>query len=441
MGIYFNNNPKIKIGYEYINEVYFGESKGLQDIQDQISLIRGKYKSNNKYFSKINSDADMQKLNRLFESFFGFETFSLVVEETSLYNAYTFPLSWAVGTGNAKDNIETTKTGFRFKKNKGLNAFVVVHAGLFLSDELSDREVLAVILHEIGHNFESSLDDICVFRSYFNKCFSFILLLTAPIHLLIGNGQAVASSSNQLRGWTNRTAEKIKRDNKGLNDIFHMVKGLTGIVTDIITNVNALQSLFVTVLNPIGVFIGSIYGNIMNTIQNPIMFIRQMFGGVRSERVADNFASMYGYGPDLSSALRKFDEEGYGISAYKAGKNIPIFGHLYDLYSVPITTILSLMDPHPNTAARMYDQFNYIRKELNKADIDPKMKKQLNKECHEIDMLLKDVYSNMDIEDTDFFSRAYSGLLLKICGGDPKVVFEPRLNDKFDKVANKTRIK
>ena len=50
MGIYFNQNrPTTKgFGYNIINEVYFGESDGLNKILEQLGVIRSKYKRSSK---------------------------------------------------------------------------------------------------------------------------------------------------------------------------------------------------------------------------------------------------------------------------------------------------------------------------------------------------------------------------------------------------------
>jgi len=436
MGIYYSA-PSQSI--RPVNEVYFGESKELTEITEQIGKVRAKYKYSSKYFSKANTDPDLLKLNRMFEEFFGFETFCIVLEETTQYNAYTFPVSSALGAKTGKDAIETTKHGFRFKKKCGLNLFMVVNAGVFFGNEFSDREVLAIMLHEIGHSFSASLHPTCTFASYVYKANNLAVLIMAPIHLLIGNSQAVFSSSNQLRGWANRTTKKIKEDNPEMNDMFHSLKGLSGIIMDAFTNIMVGSSIAVTIFNPIGSFISSVYSSAVALIKQPMRLFQTMFG-YKDEQIADNFATLYGYGSDLSTALQKMEEGGYGIGALKIAKQIPLIGHMYDLFSLPTNMLCSLMDPHPNTAGRMDSQLKYLKNEMKNQSMDPKMKKRVLEDIKKIERTIDETYHSAMSDDPDYFSKSYSAILLTLCGGDIRNVFDNPQNKRFDSIANKTKI-
>lgn len=422
-----------------VNEVYFGESKELNDITEQIGKIRAKYKYSSKYFSKVNTDPELLKLNRMFEEFFGFETFCIVLEETTQYNAYTFPVSSAIGAKTGKDAIETTKHGFRFKKKCGLNLFMVVNAGIFLGNVFSDREVLAIMLHEIGHSFSASLHPTCTFASYVYKANNLAVLIMAPIHLLIGNSQAVFSSSNAFRGWANRTAKKIKEDHPELNDMLHSIKGFAGIISDAFTNIVMGSSVAITILNPIGSFLSSVYNNIAGLFKNPMRLFQTIFG-YKDEQIADNFATLYGYGPDLSTAFQKMEEEGYGIGALKMTKKMPLIGHMYDLFSLPTNMLCSLMDPHPNTAGRMDSQLKYLKTEMRNQAMDPKMKKQILEDIKKIEETIDETYHSAMSDDPDYFSKSYSAILLTLCNGDVRNVFDNPPNKQIDRIANDTKI-
>lgn len=441
MGIYFDQNrPTTKgFGYNIINEVYFGESDGLNKILEQLGVIRSKYKRSSKYFSKINTDPEMIKLNRLFEDFFGFETFCVVITETSQYNAYTFPISGAVDTRSDASIIETTKTGFRFKKKCGINIFMVIYSGLFFDQSISDRECLAIMLHEIGHSFAAAMHPVCTLTSYIYKAQNLTVLLLSPIMILMGNSQAVFSSSNALRGWANRTAEKIKREHPEMNDMFHSLKGMSGIISDILTNAMVATSAMITIFNPIGALLNSVYSKVESLLTHPMEILQILFG-YKDEQVADNFATLYGYGPDLSSGLQKMQDEGFGIATLKGAQNMPIIGHLYDLFSLPINMICGLMDPHPETAGRINSQLKYLKNELKNQSMDPKMKKRVIKDIESIEKTINDTYKSVTVDDPMFFSKSYAALLLSICGGDIRNIFDKPENSRYDKLANKTRI-
>lgn len=65
--------------------------------------------------------------------------------------------------------------------------------------------------------------------------------------------------------------------------------------------------------------------------------------------------------------------------------NIPLITPLLGMLDAVIQFVVLIVDEHPATIVRVRDQANYLRKELKKADIDPKMVKEINKQIDEIE--------------------------------------------------------
>ena len=99
----------------------------------------------------------------------------------------------------------------------------------------------------------------------------------------------------------------------------------------------------------------------------------------RNERIADNFAAMYGYGSDLNSALYKINDSADAAKEEQAKKEvrIPIISSIYDLNMTAAYVLLSSIDEHPGDLQRCQDQVALVEREVEKQDLDPKMRKVL----------------------------------------------------------------
>ena len=145
MGIY--NAPNL------IQEVYFGKTNGINELQKQFSKFRGKFiNSTFKFSTKINIDPDLLKFNRMIENEFGFKTFSLYIINNIYYNAYTIPIGLTPGK-----SMTASETGFKFKGNR-YTTMVCMSTGILLDKKFTDEELFAILLHEIGHNFSQNID-------------------------------------------------------------------------------------------------------------------------------------------------------------------------------------------------------------------------------------------------------------------------------------------
>lgn len=139
-----------------INEIYFGKTKEIQAIEDAIDHFRQKYMGKyNPY--KVNIDPEIITINRMFENQFGFGTFAFQIVPDPQYNAYTCPISYrfdvnTYGIGN-KENLLADRSTFKFNKEMDYACTVNITTGLIFNPNFTTEEVMACILHEIGHNF------------------------------------------------------------------------------------------------------------------------------------------------------------------------------------------------------------------------------------------------------------------------------------------------
>ena len=413
---------------QILNELYIGKTP-IIPLQNQFSIIRNKIKGKS-FSNSINTDKDILKFNRMVEKLFGFNSFALNISPNQTINAYTFGTHTFRSKEEVRKMINSLKAsnnGFYHDASNGIvNGICTLNIGLINCDNISDAEIIACILHEIGHNFfEAVTDKDCVYSLVFN-----ILKILKDINIKINNN---ISSGKEM------TLDAIKSDVDDTIQFFDKF--------------GQLNNLFVKIKNNIF----SIPHAISNTARSAIKFVSSKFFresmednmkrtryGYTNEKFADSFAVMYGYGPELHSFLRKIEE--YYIKMYniKQTRNTVIvaFKVFKALLIDSILYTLNIMDPHPNDLARIKVSIEYLKRELAKESLDPKVKIQLLQQVEEMQKLIDDYINFPKDEDNIAIIRAYYRELYKRFGGDRreqdtdnKALFDT-IDKRFDEILN-----
>ena len=379
---------------QILNELYIGKTP-IIPLQNQFSIIRNKIKGKS-FSNSINTDKDILKFNRMVEKLFGFNSFALNISPDQTINAYTF----GTHTFRSKEEVrkmitslKASNNGFYHDASNGIvNGICTLNIGLINCDNISDDEIIACILHEIGHNFfEAVTDKDCVYSLVFN-----ILKILRDINIKINNN---ISSGKEM------TLDAIKSDVDDTIQFFDKF--------------GQLNNLFVKIKNNIF----SIPHAISSTARSAVM---------------------YGYGPELHSFLRKIEE--YYIKMYniKQTRNTVIvaFKVFKALLIDSILYTLNIMDPHPNDLARIKVSIEYLKRELAKESLDPKVKIQLLQQVEEMQKLIDDYINFPKDEDNIAIIRAYYRELYKRFGGDRreqdtdnKALFDT-IDKRFDEILN-----
>ena len=399
MGIFYNG---------VINEVYFGKTKELLEIEKLIGIIKEKY-SDKTYFSRINLMPEMQELNRKFENYFGFKVFSLHVQDTSVYNAMTIPIGCRndILTKDLLSNYVVNKDGYRFKKEAEFTCMVTIYSGIFLNSNFSPAETLAIILHEIGHNFSSIINNgIGCYQDAITYANFFILIFSNFSTL----GDYI-TNTNYMSKAMNDMVKVLAKKFPAIIVLFDSLSSVGGFIQTIGMNIS-------TFLDIITMGVAGVIGSIQRKLQQ---LLTLNFTAYTNEKIADNFASIYGYGAELTSALGKMETNKMGIVLSKNIDNIPIVGPLVNITQLPSYIITSAFDEHPIFIERCNDQIRILETELRKGNIDPKMKKEIEKNISEIEKTM-DEFTNTKkgIKDPILAKKLFWGKMLKLSDGDFK---------------------
>lgn len=416
------------MGLFTLKEAFVGKTHELLLAEQYIAQLREKYMvKNNGYYElakslgNINMDPLLRKIEECLEKEFGFTNVYIVVSLTvAEAQCITFPVHYNVAKyKEISEAFKNKNTGIKFDPKDDLAFIACITSSLLFFPAFSHAEVLAVLLHEIGHNFEAPLLD----NTFIPSCFKvygdvFIRNIMVSENMVDAiTGLAVTMifglSSNFM-------AEVSKKNtNKGVH---YVIDGLL-LVKDLLLNVLGKLSTGVVDfiwrdiigLNPVFLKSWSLTRAINLTIQRLCKLFKKeplkltyILSDKISEKTADRFAAYYGYGTELSTALMKLtDTRGSmyskymgGIDLQSAAREIPILGHYIGFCNFLTTEVFGIMtDPHPTSMERGKDMLMTLKKDLKRSDISPKMRKQLSAEVAKMEATYL-LYRDVSIEAT-----------------------------------------
>lgn len=445
-------NEEAKKSIELITEAYFGRTPEIEAIIKQIGIIREKAGVKigekaplfNKYNPAINTWPEMIKLNRLIEDCFGFDCAAISVDQNAQMNAYTFPISYSFDATffkNPKTMIISSKNGFKYKKEAKYCLWVNITSGLLLNSEITNEEITAVLLHEIGHNFSTAMDNsvggmILIRNIYY--IISYIIdaiIKLDPVKLGSGIGSIITNEN-----WYKRLSTKL---DEVTNDFF-IFRGFKVFRNVLLTILNACKTIANDVFDAIVSFnpILVLAGVLGSTAKWPDQIINTCLGGNKDEQFADSFPGMYGLGNEQATALAKMTTGNQGFALYEIVHNTPVIGHIANTIQFPIVFMASLFDAHPNLEQRFKFEIDLLENELAKTNLDPKMRVSIKRQLNEIKKDHEKYCSSKsakELGDPRIVQRTYEEWLANSMNGgarsnifDNKSIFT-KIDDTYDK--------
>ena len=430
MGLYMNINRQV------IQEVYFGKTPGIEKCFEQFCKFRDKYISSSvvRYNVSINNDPDLIQFNRCMEEEFGFGNYALYVANSNTVNAFTIPISGRWDIEKPKKLLVSSRTGFKYKKEANLACITCIYTGLLFREDFTNGEIFAMLLHEIGHNFQNALSkpvsDIGLVSTMISVIATILNILLNPssagqnISDLAQYGLLTNNTVMTAINKASATINKSKILSTGIG-AFMVVKGLA-------------KDIYHTMLGPLNDFMTIITApfaalGALSPINWP-----SLISGYGGEVLSDSFATIYGYGPELSSAFIKFDTtKGMGIGYYnEIVDRIPIVAHMRNLVMAPAELLHTMADEHPTNTGRIHNNIKALETELKKESLDPKMKKRITQDILDIKKSLnefEDSLHDVPMEHHKLFSGLIGMSMYKSCGGDIRNdIIEPMLSTSYE---------
>lgn len=395
-----------------INEAYFGKTEELLQAEKQLDIFRNKYMK--KYMAnKVNSDKDLLKFNRMIEDIFGFGCFTLHIYNVMAANAFTLPIDYRVDYMNNKKNlIVNTKTGFRFNKRYDYSCITGIYSALIFNPNFTTQEVMAILLHEIGHNFNSAINKPAAGLS---NVFGIFIFCT---NIIYGNMIDALENTNVYRKFMDKYERYLRENDEFPEAAYNQFMALVQFYK---------YSSFIVrlLLGPTNSVIG--VGMLIKFGLEKLLGLKV---GYISELSADNFATMYGYGSELSTAIAKLkDKEGVVTKNFD---KLPILTSLIRVCALPLMLLFGMVDPHPSNIHRIQEQINLLERELSKNDIDPKMRECIEndiKACKDVFFYVQDASQHLD--DPYLCEKIYNKLV-KGCTIRQKIIGGRLAKNRFD---------
>jgi hypothetical protein len=346
------------------------------ELKKQIKLIRDNYKTlrdraTSQDGSPILQKTDTTHLNksdfnvaieRQFKSLFGLKSFTLLWTYKGILNAYTMPKIVTLF-----DKGPDQKGMY---KNDKMHVTVVIDVSLIIYTDVDEKEVTALTLHEIGHNFYNSIFQTLMFvpMDIVRRIPFHDLSTIEKINRIITDAVSVSVYSGFGALYL-----KVKQAlSQSFNKVFPKVTSFFSLINELSLEMQQTARI----------------GSLMNIVQmiitrgkNPLSYISpRMLFGYNVEKFSDSMAADYGYGVDLAKALDKLTNP---------SETIQSDNWIYDLAEVPLYIIIHAIDEHPGNQNRIRTMLDRLRRSMNDPDLDPKLKKQLKGQIDEYEEYYK----------------------------------------------------
>lgn len=390
-----------------VDEAYIGKQPNLLAMEKCIDRIRKKYYE--KYdvldvvlLKNVEHDPDWARLVELIEEQFGFYSVTLTLYELqptgmgSMPNACTMPLHIdPIYMAKLRSNLKVDSKHIRYDKKAKFCTLITVNPKLMFSKELTSAEILAIILHEIGHNFEVATLTATLPFHYIH------LLALWSQTLAYGNSFSIALlgtlTFSPARKLFNDLYKQVQKD-PVLSQIYAFMQYCFQYII-LAGGFSIKMAIYFCIVRPFEQILPAVIfdklTSIVHTISNinPIQIAFAQLSYV-SEKYSDSFVTLHGYGPEFASAMRKFHTIGDVFGVYETIQTTPILGHIFGLNDWIFGHIMSVLDGHPDDATRMLTQVNVLEADLKNTRLDAKTRKLINKDIAECKKSLKEINMN-----------------------------------------------
>ncbi len=362
-----------------VREVYFGKSQNLISIEEKFTELRNTITEDQ--YGVFDTLPLVQDINALFEAQFGMDLFSLHLEPYPAPNAWTFTVGYMLDVAidqsiRANGISATQRDGFRYKPNNGLCVVVCITTGLFNDRSISSEELVAILLHEIGHNFQDFIDpamkayDNTYILNRYDEMMAYCILNTMYEY----KAEVLKYVSNwaYIEDRVSPTSERRRKDDFNKKKFDWDVKVVLSSISKLLN-----------------VVLLGIPRGIVALMQIPAVAIakakqkkKKEFFERTGEMAADKFPTVYGYGAAQQSALTKMYYNDYGVDKFI--NSIPLLSAYLALERIPGRMLVNIYDEHPSLIARIEDQIYTLEQELKKKNMSPALRKAIMKDLEQL---------------------------------------------------------
>lgn len=381
-----------------IQEAYYGKLPEFEMIEELLTSIIEKVKKDPKKCNP-NKYPEMKKIQKLFTKIFGFKKSIIYWEPYNYEDAYTYSLNTFIILANkGKDYIKKGDRGFYDTSHTSVLT-VYLSVGLILTANLSASQLLACILHEIGHNFD----------------YSGYHLIGYYMQNILTLGQSYIEYSRYTNNdWINDQKDKLNKKIQKKGDKYYnkpkkreKMNDNTRKMIEKSQKINTVTSVLSLLINIVSAPLFLIFSPVTQLVS---------LGGKKGELFADSFATAYGYGTDLITALNILsDPKKYYNPKSKA------MNFLQDLGVFQTEVYIAFNDVHGSNQERCMECKKKLQQDLRKNDFSPELKEELQKEIDRIDQTYNEL-KNFSTDEKSKVTKIWRKINHFLFRGNPNLL-------------------
>lgn len=368
-----------------LNEVYVGRLPEIQQMITDIHNIREEVKRKGNF--------GMLKTTKIFEKhieeMWGFKAFVFDIYISKIPNAITICAGSCIDC-DLLSVIEYTNKGYRFCKSSNICATSKIATCILTDDSISDEEILAIMLHEIGHSFvERAIavnDSMIEWRKslliqyLMQLIFSILTLNITNIITLSSYFPILFSNSRRIMA----EVDKIKKNVPGMRQLNLGVETICNYIS------RALNRMYSRMFKPKSkeqeyAKLQKIKKRTEKTISKDNLDKNTALGRT-NERLSDDFANMYGLGVPLANALFKIS------NPYKyIDENPDELSDIQKKIDDCRLEIIGMVDVHPGNCDRLMAMLEALQYDYKTLKVDKKIKDQMKRDIDALTKICNDI--------------------------------------------------
>ena len=433
MSIIVENLINLRRSEIILNEAFVVKSYTLLEIEKEFNKMRSEKLD---FYSNISQHPSIININRLFEKQFGIHLFALKVDPSKEHNAYTMVIAANFDVAHYVDLPNmitgTVNEGFRWKEGNGLCIIVNISYGLLSDPEITDSELVAIILHEIGHNFADALygeiniankRQMIEYEKYLSGYATVIgFLLALPAYI---------KAKRLLKEYNNSTRVERESKPKKTSKIRGILNGIKGKWDDYCSYKQELLA------RKRG---GKVYRDYKRKLGSTAKVKARESLARQNEVIADKFAAIYGYGAEIASGLTKltYHKSEAAKKLEAAGGRLAEASRDFDDAVKDICDY----DCHPHLVQRINEEIKLLEREVAKEDIDPRYKIVIYDQISQLKILLDKITKTSKVLSKDENAKnAYHDYVNKTCPSAVSDEIEDKIEEALDKLIEEDKKK
>lgn len=440
-------------------ESYIGRTPILEEVVKTMQALKDAYAANPNM--DVTNSPYNKKIAALFKKQFGFKDVWLSWFRLNILNT----ISNTLNSPNELDEKTGNPTGkMKFRPDTTINASIILDVRILfdrsmkndidpksltrgyydtqhknileveisyaflLGNNFTAEEIVAIIIHEIGHNFDDTP------YSRYNMVLQWVDIVEVwmgdigNIRKIIKKDPKTLEKLNDVVSHVSGTIISTFMITGGTRQLRYTLNQMLSTILDIVPFGHLLDHIGVGALRIIDAVKGldprEFAKNIAWTYgkyhTNPFLFPLDQLSYVivkKKEIFADSFAFTYGFGPALSTALAKVNES-RDDDVNNALRKMPVLNILADIKMLNLYLISSMLSPgHGSGLERMHKLAEITRKELRNPYLDPNLRKQLEDEVTRIENEQKK-FMNRTLEDRLYMTAGFQYVLVNVLGGN-----------------------